>query len=90
MNSASSPRPQSVTHALFGKWQRMFRSEQDAAPPASAESYRVEAAHAALAQAMSPSERVHAIHQAQSAGVPLHEIERQLDWADARAAAGIK
>lgn len=85
MNSTSSHRPQSITHALFGKWQRVFRSDN-----ASTESYRVEAAHTALAQAMSPAERVHAIYQAQSAGLPLHEIERQLDWADARAAAGIK
>lgn len=88
MNSASSPRPQSISHALFGKWQRLFRSEHAASP--ANESYGVEAVHAALAQAMSPAERVHAIYQAQSAGVPLHEIERQLDWADARAAAGIK
>jgi hypothetical protein len=89
MNSASSQRPQSISHALFSKWQRLFRSEHTSAAP-SPEAYRVEAAHAALAQAMSPAERVHAIYQAQSAGVPLHEIERQLDWADARAAAGMK
>jgi hypothetical protein len=39
---------------------------------------------------MSPAERVHAVCQAQAAGVPLNEIECELDWADARAAAGIK
>jgi hypothetical protein len=85
MNTASSPRARSITSSLFGKWQRIFRSDN-----AGPEACRLEAAQKALAQAMSPAERVHAIHQAQSAGVPLHEIERELDWADARAAAGMR
>ena len=89
MNTASSPRPQSIASSLFTSWQRIFRAEH-ASPETAAESCRVEAAQTALAQAMSPAERVHAIHQAQSAGVPLHEIERELDWADARSAAGIR
>jgi hypothetical protein len=89
MNTASSSRPQAIACSLFSKWQRLFRSEGHC-PAATADSYRVEAAQTALAQAMSPAERIHAIHQAQSAGVPLHEIEGQLDWADARAAAGMR
>jgi hypothetical protein len=83
-----SPRPESTVHALFGRWQRLFRCEDVSA--AASQSYRMEAAHAALAQAMSPAERMHAVKQAQSAGLPLHEIERELDWSDARAAADIK
>jgi hypothetical protein len=91
MSSVSSPR-ESTASSLYGRLQRLFHSDRIAAPSAApeADSYRVEAAHAALAQAMSPAERVHAIHQAQSAGLPLHEIEQQLDWLDARAAAGVK
>ena len=90
MSSASPPRPRSITHALFSSWQRLFHAEQASASATSADLYRAEAAHVALAQAMSPAERMHAIRQAQSAGLPLHVIEGQLDWADARAAAGIK
>jgi hypothetical protein len=89
MNTASSSRPQAIACSLFNKWQQLFRFQNNS-HSATAESYRVEAAQTALAQAMSPAERLHAIHQAQSAGVPLHEIEGQLDWAEARAAAGLR
>jgi DNA-binding transcriptional MerR regulator len=36
-----------------------------------------------LASADSPAERKHAVIQAMSAGMPLHEIEEFLDWTDA-------
>jgi hypothetical protein len=74
MSSASSTHRESIPSSVSGE----------------AGSSRVEAAQTALAQAMSPAERVHAIHQAQAAGLPFNEIEEQLDWSDARAAAGVK
>lgn len=36
-----------------------------------------------LARAESPDDRKHAVAQAMAAGMPLHEIEEFLDWADA-------
>ena len=36
-----------------------------------------------LASADTPAERKSAVIQAMSAGMPLHEIEEFLDWADA-------
>jgi hypothetical protein len=35
-----------------------------------------------LARAESPADRKHAVASAMSAGMPLHEIEEFLDWAD--------
>jgi hypothetical protein len=91
MSSASSTHRESIPSSLYTRLQRLFRSDR-IAPSVSGEagSSRVEAAQTALAQAMSPAERVHAIHQAQAAGLPFNEIEEQLDWSDARAAAGVK
>ena len=92
MSSAPSTHRKSIASSLYARLHRLFRADRVAARPAigDAESCRVEAAQTALAQAMSPAERVHAIHQAQAAGLPLSEIEEQLDWADARAAAGVR
>jgi hypothetical protein len=36
-----------------------------------------------LARAENPADRRHAVTQAMAAGMPLHEIEEFLDWADA-------
>jgi hypothetical protein len=46
---------------------------------------------ALLARAESPDERKQAVATAMSAGMPLHEIEEFLDWADAaRAGRAVK
>lgn len=89
MNTAPSPRATAPFHWLRGlvgplvrKWPAAADREMEKDSP------QAQAAKVALLQAESPTERVHAMYQAQSAGVPLHEIEEQLDWSDARTAAG--
>lgn len=78
-------------HWLRGLVQPVVRNPQAAADREEGmDSPQAQAAKVALLQAESPTERVHAMYQAQSAGVPLHEIEEQLDWSDARTAAGTR
>lgn len=88
MSTASSPRGTTPFHWLCDQIRPRVRKSQAAADRLmESDSPQAQAAKVALLQAESPTERVHAIHQAQSAGVPLHEIEQQLDWSDARVAA---
>jgi anti-sigma regulatory factor (Ser/Thr protein kinase) len=44
----------------------------------------LESAKSALAEAMTPAARKCAVSAAMKAGMPLHEIEEELDWADAK------
>jgi hypothetical protein len=47
-------------------------------------------AKVALARAETPADRKRAVITAMEAGIPLHEIEEDLDWADAARAHRLK
>lgn len=86
MSTAYSPQ----RHATPLHWLRSWVAPVSEVRPTIADrasepdSPQTQAANIALMQAESPTERIHAIYQAQAAGVPLHEIEQQLDWAEYR------